>query len=186
MELQAIHKLHEGKFLTYYVADYINREGNKKEYEFVSRNRNLSLESFAPKKISAVAMVVFSKDRKRILMQKEFRLACNNWVYNFPAGLIDSGESFEQAAIREIKEETGLDVISVDAVLPPAYSAQGMSDELISLVIVRCDGEISGSCFADEEIEARWFTKEEAGELLKSGAYMSVRTQMFVWQWMNL
>ena len=40
-----------------------------------------------------------------VLLQKEFRMATNNWVYNFPAGLIDEGETPEEAAIRELKEE---------------------------------------------------------------------------------
>ena len=44
----------------------------------------------------------------KILLSRVFRLAVNKWVYNFPAGLIDEGETVERAAIRELQEETGL------------------------------------------------------------------------------
>ena len=39
--------------------------------------------------------------------------------------------------------------------------------------------------FIEEEIEANWYTKEEVKKLIEEGAYMSVRTQMFLWQWIN-
>jgi len=42
-----------------------------------------------------------------ILLQKQFRPPLNKVVIEVPAGLIDAGETAEQAAIRELKEETG-------------------------------------------------------------------------------
>ena len=118
-------------------------------------------------------------------MQKEYRLACNCWLYNFPAGLIDEGETAEVAAKREIKEETGLDLINTIAVLPPSFASQGTSDEMMTIIICQVDGEIKNSSFADEEIIASWYTKDEIKKLLDEKAYMSVRTQMFLWQWVN-
>ena len=105
--------------------------------------------------------------------------------YNFPAGLIDKGETPIEAARRELKEETGLTLVEEIATLSPSYASQGTSDELMVIVICTCEGEIKESCFADEEIVAKWYTKEEIKKLLDQGAYMSVRTQMFLWQWAN-
>lgn len=42
-----------------------------------------------------------------ILLQKQFRPPLNKVVIEVPAGLIDAGETAEEAAIRELKEETG-------------------------------------------------------------------------------
>ena len=55
------------------------------------------------------------------------------------------------------------------------------------MIIVICEvgGEIKESCFADEEIEAKWYDKKEVKKLLEEGVYMSVRTQMFLYQWVN-
>ena len=185
MELKELRKIYEGKFLTYYIADFINKEGNIKSYEFISRDKNLTKENFGKNKPAGVGMVTFSTDRSKILLQSEFRLATNRFVYNFPAGLIDKGETPVEAAKRELKEETGLEMVELLAELSPSYASQGTSDELMVIVICTVAGEIKESCFADEEIKAGWFTKEEVKKLLAEGAFMSVRTQMFLWSWVN-
>ena len=185
MKLIKLTKIHEGKFLSYYVADYLNSNNHIKSYEFVSRNKNLTIDSFGKGCPQGVGLVPFSLDDQKVLLQKEFRLATNNWVYNFPAGLIDKGESVEETAKRELFEETGTHLIRIDAVLPPSFASQGTSDEMMSIVICHCEGEIINSSFEDEEIIAKWYTKEEVKELISNKAFMSVRTQMFLWQWCN-
>ena len=185
MELLKLEKIHQGKFLSYYVASYLNKDGDVKEYEFISRNPSLNKETFGNVAPAGVGMVVFSKDKNKVLLEKEFRLATNHYVYNFPAGLIDKGETPIETSRRELKEETGVDLIKVEAVLPPSFASQGTSDEMMQIVICVAEGEIQKSCFADEEITTRWYSKEEIKDLLDQGAYMSVRTQMFLWQWVN-
>lgn len=186
MKLTKLEKIHEGKYLSYYVADYLTEKGHTKSYEFISRNKNLTIDNFGKGQPQGVGMVPFSIDGQKVLLQKEFRLATNNWVYNFPAGLIDNGETIENAAKRELKEETGVDLIKIEAVLSPSFASQGTSDEMMSIVICYCDGEIKESCFEEEEIQANWYTKEQVKELLDKKVYMSVRTQMFLWQWINM
>lgn len=41
-------------------------------------------------------------------------MAMAQWINNFPAGLIDPGESPEESARRKLWEETGLDLIRID------------------------------------------------------------------------
>src|ERR1019366_4758380 len=49
----------------------------------------------------------------RIPIVRQFRPAVEQYTLELPAGLLDKGESPESAAIRELKEETGLDSIKV-------------------------------------------------------------------------
>lgn len=42
-----------------------------------------------------------------IVLQKQYRPPIDKIVIEVPAGLVDEGETAEQAAVRELKEETG-------------------------------------------------------------------------------
>ncbi|HEX8227397.1 MAG TPA: NUDIX hydrolase [Candidatus Saccharimonadales bacterium] len=53
------------------------------------------------------ATVVAVDDDKKILIQKEYSYPPNEWLYQFPGGMIEDGESPEEGALRELAEEGG-------------------------------------------------------------------------------
>ena len=162
-------------YLKKYKLTYKNRDGNFKVYEAISREDNLTPSTLG-NKVSAVMIVPYVGDK--ILLSKEFRMAVNDWVYNFPAGLVDKGETIEEAAVRELKEETGLKVTKVVRVLSPSFSSVGISDEKIAIVIVEAEGEIVGSDNVNEEIESSLYTKEELINLINECNSICSRTQL--------
>ena len=182
MKLDRINKIYEGKFLTYYIADYINNENEIKKYELVSRNKALSLDNFGEIKKNGVAIIAIDGDK--VLLEKEFRLACNKWIYSFPAGLIDEGETLEEAAKRELFEETGLELYEINGTLPFVHNSIGISDDSLATVFGKARGTIKDSIFVNEEIEASWYTKEECKKLLE-GNNLSARCQMFLYMWIG-
>lgn len=183
MEFKAITKREEGHFITRYDIEYKTNNGNIKNYEIISRNKNLdSFEKLHDKGPDAVVLIMHSEDGSRILINKEFRMAVGEWVYNFPAGLIDAGESFEEAAKRELHEETGLNVIRVDDVIGESYSAVGFSNEKNVCVVGVAAGSFAPSDSDVEEIEANWYTKADVRELLKTEMF-AARTQAYCYVW---
>lgn len=57
---------------------------------------------------AAVSMIIYTLDKKKVLLAKKSTIP--HWA--FVAGYISKGESAEETVDRELKEETGLDVIS--------------------------------------------------------------------------
>lgn len=54
-------------------------------------------------------MAVLERDDgpNEIVLQKQYRPPIDKIVIEVPAGLIDEGETAEEAAVRELREETG-------------------------------------------------------------------------------
>ena len=184
MKFKGISKAFSGKFIHFYKAEYETEKGNPKIYEMVSRDGNITgLENgIRNDKCDAVILIITSVDGTKILLNKEFRMAVGDFAYNFPAGLIDPGECLEEAARRELREETGLTLEKIDEVLPVSYSAVGITNEKSCCVIGTASGEFAPSTSDEEEIEAAWYDKEQVKELLKSSSF-AARTQAYCWWW---
>ena len=185
MEYQGIRKVHEGKFITRYDVDYVTAEGNPKTYEIISRNRNIqTLDDLQNRKPNAVVMILTDESGELILVNREYRMAMAQWIYNFPAGLIDPGESPEESARRELREETGLRIVRIDDVLDNSYSAVGFSNERNVCVFGVAEGEFHKSTSDAEEITPGWYTKEEIKQLLRTEPF-AARTQAYCYAWAN-
>ena len=133
-------------------------------------------------KTDAVVLIMHNPAGDKILLNREYRMATGQFVYNFPAGLIDQGEKFEESAKRELFEETGLTLLSIEDVLYDSYSAVGFSNEKNICVIGTADGEFAPSTSTFEEIEAGWYTKEEILDLLSKYPF-AARTQAYCYMW---
>lgn len=51
--------------------------------------------------------ILIDKDRRHLLTIKNYRAPVDRFVLEFPGGLLDKGETVEESAMRELKEETG-------------------------------------------------------------------------------
>ena len=116
------------------------------------------------------------------MLVREFRLELGKTIYGFPAGLIDPGESAAECAVRELKEETGLDMIAVRDVLKGAFSAVGISNETTSCVIGTATGVFSHHDAGGEEIDAAWYSKEEVRRLIQTEHFGSW-AQAYCYMW---
>lgn len=183
MKFIGIQKVHEGRFITRYDVEYETSDGQKKIYEIISRDKNLrTLEDLNNPSADSVILILTDQSNERILLCREYRMAMGRWIYNFPAGLIDEGEDTVKAAARELKEETGLDLVEVEDIQDFSYSAIGFSNERNVCLFGKAAGTITESDSSLEEIEARWYTRSEIRELLKK-EFFAARTQAYLYLW---
>lgn len=183
MKFRSIQKMLDGKFIHRYDITYEAQDGSTKVYEMISRNPKIhSHQELIGKNPDAVVIIMHDETGEKVLLNKEFRLATGVWVYNFPAGLIDFGETPDESAKRELWEETGLTIQTIDDHIPLSYSAIGFSNETNVCVVGTAAGSFRESTSVVEEIEPGWYTKEEVRQLLREYPF-AARTQAYCYAW---
>ena len=109
-----------------------------------------------------VVNVAVTQDNIILLTQRE---DFETWI--LPGGGVEEGESIAQAAIRETKEETGLDVELTGLV--GIYSRLGnfLSDHIVLFTGKSIGGKIK--CQAGETIAVKWFPFDQIPSPLSLG-----------------
>ncbi|CAM1506119.1 Fc.00g057600.m01.CDS01 [Cosmosporella sp. VM-42] len=93
---------------------------------------------------------------KEIILQKQYRPPIDKVTIEVPAGLIDAGETAEQAAIRELKEETGY-VGEVLETSPVMYNDPGFCNTNLRMVHVSIDMGLAANQDLKPELEENEF-----------------------------
>ena len=167
IKIKGSKKLTAEKWLNLFDVRYIARTGIEKSWQMASRQNEPKCISGSYQQPDAVVIVPFHTARNKMVIIREHRVPLDDYEYGFPAGLIDDGESVEQAVRRELMEETGLAVSRFIKVSPPIYSSAGMTDESVAMVYVECEGEPSNRANTDSEmIEILLISPGEALDLL--------------------
>lgn len=109
-----------------------------------------------------VVMLVHDTANDLYLIEREYRVGSDVYAHGLPAGLIDGDEDPRHAALRELREETGV-VPDRDASarfdhVGDFFSSEGMTDELAHIYVLHLDAWHRESCDfdADEHVESAW------------------------------
>jgi len=168
MEIKKIDKITDNVHLNLFQIAYSDRNGTAKNWLLASRlphPKCATGEFGAP---DAVVIVPFHSQKNRLVVIKEFRVPLGGYQYGFPAGLVDEGETSEEASRRELKEETGLTMGRVSHISPPLYSSSGMTDESVSMVFAECDGEPSNYLNeGSEDITVIFVSPTQAAQMIR-------------------
>jgi len=102
----------------------------------------------------AVGTIILDERGHIVLVRRAIEPGYGRWV--FPGGFVDRGEAVMAAAIREAREESGLD-IRLDRLIN-VYSYPGRAP-----VIIVYAATVVGGCLAcdDESLEGKFFAPEE-------------------------
>ena len=101
----------------------------------------------------AVGTIIRTADEHLVLVRRAIEPGYGLWV--FPGGYVDRGEEITAAALREAKEESGLDV-RIDGLIN-IYSYSGGAPIIIVYAATALAGELCGD---DECLEAGLFTED--------------------------
>lgn len=105
----------------------------------------------------AAGVLLYDRAKDAVVLVEQFRIGIladtNNspWALELVAGIVDDGETAVDMAVREVREEAGLE-ISDARFICEYYNSPGGSDECISLFYAEVDSSQAGGVYglADE------------------------------------
>lgn len=170
----------ETKFLNLVTTSYQDAKG--KMSNWVSAER--------PNSQNAVVIVALVQDdmfnTPRLVVTKEYRVPIQGYEIGLPAGLIDPGQSIEETVRRELKEETGLNVIRfIRRVTPMVYNSAGITNEAVSFAFVEASGKISKDNLKDsEDITTFLYNRDEVRFILEEAEKPGSNTMVGAKAWL--
>lgn len=169
----AIRRLTDNQFLNLYEMDALANDGAPFHYYFASRNREeeLPLKTGRILQNGIVIYPIRKENPSQIVMIRQYRYPLDAYLYELPAGLIDEGETAREAAVREMREETGLIFEPFEHADPiyerPYFLGAGLTDETSTSVYGYASGTVSSSLMENtERIEVLFVDKEEAKRIM--------------------
>lgn len=158
----------QSKFVTLVAVSYEDRRGRIKRWHMVTRAERPKCITGRLQRADAAIIVPYHRRENKLAVIREFRVPVGGYQYGFPAGLLDSGEALDKAAARELKEETGLDLVRIYRHSPAIFSSAGITDESIAMVFAEVEGapDLSGN-EDSEEIALFLMDRGAIGELLQ-------------------
>jgi len=115
----------------------------------------------------------------RILLIRQYRYAANGYVYEIPAGRLDPGETPEDCAARELREETGYSASDLIR-LTTFYTTPGFTDEQIHLFAASGLTEGNSRVEADEVLDLAPVMLSRAMAMIASGELVDGKSMIGV------
>ena len=156
--IKKINQTTENRFLNMYTLEMESDTGKESTYYVASRAKTIDELKITTRKNKADGVIIYSlyqeegDEEEKIVLIRQYRCPLDDYIYEFPAGLVDEGEDFKTAGVRELKEETGLDFTPIetkDMFTKPFFTTVGMTDESCGTVY----GYAKGTPSKDEQEE---------------------------------
>lgn len=176
-----------------YLSDYANLlilKGNKKSI------LNKVISELDKNELNTIGLLLDSEQAIESLLENNFKIieAAGGIIYNkkeellfiyrkgkwdLPKGKIDENEDKETAAIREVEEECGIQITTIQKELNPSYHIYNHKGQLILKkvywFIMKYDGKELGKPQLEEDItDLKWLQQKDWGIVL-SNTYPSIR-----------
>lgn len=144
----------EARWVTLKHISYTDQTGKSRTWEVAQRKTRSAKSGVDAVAIGNILLPPNSSSAKEhkkntpvsTMLVIQYRPPLDAYTVEWPAGLIDEGETAEEAAIREFKEETGYEVTKVLSVSPPQAADPGMTNAnmQMAMVEVQLPDEVKG------------------------------------------
>jgi ADP-ribose pyrophosphatase len=114
------------------------------------------------------AMVIAQRHDGKILIQKEYSYPMNEWLFQFPGGAIEKGETREQGALREMAEEASITGALKE--LGWFYLDNRRRQDKMYVFFATDLNPAEAKKDLEEEFETFWFTPDEINKLIQRGS----------------
>jgi len=163
-----VNRLTDCRWANLFEVDYARVKQPRGRWIMCSRNDDPVAGASRADAVVIVA-TIDTDGEKKLVVTKEFRVPIWDFEYGFPAGLIDDGEDVETTVERELKEETGLELVRIRHISTPVFSSAGLTDESCHMALVEAEGQVSDKWLDEsEDIEALLLDVEGIRDLLAS------------------
>ena len=173
-KINSIEKLTDNRFVNLYNVKATSVHDTPVNYFVASRAKSIETMKISTRKNTPDGVIIYSvygEKHDKVVLIRQYRYTLGDYIYEFPAGLVEPDENYHEGAIRELYEETGLTLkpIEVDeAYQKPYFTTVGMTDESCATVYGYASGEVSASAQEDtEEIEVVLADREEVKRILR-------------------
>ena len=112
----------DNRFVNLYDLDVTHKNGEASHYYVASRARSekeLKIRTGENHPDGVIIYSIYGPDKDKVVLIRQYRYPIGGYVYEFPAGLVERGENYREAAIREMHEETGLTFTPIE--VDPMY-----------------------------------------------------------------
>jgi len=171
-----VERMTNTKWLNLFKVQYINSKDKVINWFFASRKKKPLIKDGGVDCVVIIPVIETPEGRKIVLV-KEYRVTLNDYEYGFPAGLVEPNQTLVDAATKELKEETGLDVKKFIGESNRIYSSPGLSDECSVIILMEVQGELSTKYQEQvEDIEPLMYDIEDVKKLLTSNKKVGAKT----------
>lgn len=173
-QINSVEKLTDNRFVNLYNVKATSVHNTPVNYFVASRAKSVEKLKLKTGKNTPDGVIIYSiygEKKDKVVLVRQYRYTIGDYIYEFPAGLVEPDEEYHEAAVRELYEETGLTLKPLEvenAFQKPYFTTIGMTDESCATVYGYASGEISTAAQEDsEEIEVVIADKNEVRRILR-------------------
>ena len=164
----------QNRFVNLYDLDVTHKNGRASHYYVASRAKTEDELKIRTGENHADGVLIYSlygPAHDKVVLIRQYRYPIGGYIYEFPAGLVERGEDYREAAVREMHEETGLTLkpLDVDPMFEePRFTSAGLTDESCAAVYGYAEGEVSDKFLEEgEELQIVLADRDEVRRILR-------------------